>query len=330
MSVSYQDYYKTLGVARDATPDAIKKAYRKLASKYHPDVNKAKDAEEKFKALNEAYEVLSDPEKRKLYDELGSNWKAGQEFRPPPGWEQQFGGMNFKGGSFSFGGGSTGAFSDFFETLFGGGFARSFGSGLGGAFSSEDLFGQQAMQGQSHEAELKISVRDAILGNKTRVSLRQQVPTSLGGIKEELKYYDVTIPPGSIDGTVIRLAGQGGKGQQGGKAGDLLLKIRVLPDNTFSLKGLDLHVRVPISPWEAALGADIEVKLFDHSVRVKVPAGTQSGTKLRLKGKGVKHKSKGAGDAIVELYIVVPKNLSKEEKELFEKLARTSKFKARS
>jgi len=330
LSVSYQDYYKTLGVDRDATPDAIKKAYRKLASKYHPDVNKAKDAEEKFKALNEAYEVLSDPEKRKLYDELGSNWKAGQEFRPPPGWEQQFGGMNFKGGTFNFGGGASGAFSDFFETLFGGGFAKSFGSGFGGTFSSEDLFAQQGMQGQSHEAELKISVRDAVLGNKSRVSLRQQIPNSLGGVKEELKYYNVTIPPGSIDGTVIRLAGQGGRDPRGGKAGDLLLKIRVLPDSVYTLNGLDLHVKVPITPWEAVLGADIEVKLFDHSVRVKVPAGTQSGARLRLKGKGAKQKSKGTGDAIVDLQIVVPKNLSKEEKELFEKLAKTSRFKARS
>lgn len=329
MAVSYQDYYKTLGVTRDASPAAIKKAYRKLAAKCHPDVNKAKDAEEKFKALNEAYEVLGDPEKRKLYDELGANWKAGQEFRPPPGWEQQFGNMSFKSSAFDFGSGR-GGFSDFFEALFGGNLGKGFGGSFGGPFGGQDFFSQQNNQGQSHEAELTISVRDALLGTKSRISLSQQSRGPTGEIKEEVKSYNVTIPPGSIDGTVIRLAGQGGKGVRGGKAGDLLLRIRVVPDNVYALKGADLHVKVPISPWEAALGAEIELRLPENSVRVKVPAGAQSGSKLRLKGKGARQKGGIVGDAIVDLQIVVPKSLSKEERELFEKLAHISKFKARS
>ncbi len=342
MAVSYQDYYQTLGIARDASAAQVKKAFRKLAAKYHPDVNKAKDAEDKFKQINEAYEVLSDPEKRKLYDQLGPNWKAGQEFKPPPDWEKQFGGGNvrFQHGGFSFG--SSGDFSDFFEMLFGKGFegTQAFGGGAesifgGGAHGARKIFtggrgfGQQRpAAGDTQEASLEISVHDAVNGARRRITLSSTEEGASGMPEQKVRSFDVTIPPGSMDGTIIRLAGQGGRGSQGAPSGDLLLHIKVAPDNIYSLQGKDLNVRVPVSPWEAALGADVDVLLPQGSVRVKVPAGAQSGTKLRLKGKGA-GKDGAKGDAYVEIQVAVPRHLTGEEKEIYEKLRSISKFNPR-
>lgn len=349
LSVSYRDYYQILGVPRDAKPDAVKKAYRKLAAKFHPDVNKDKGAEDKFKEINEAYEVLSDPEKRKLYDELGSNWQAGQEFRPPPGWEQQFrpGSGERVRARGPHGAGPQGAaefyvgdFSDFFEALFGGGGfgaggfrqARGFGRGFegaGGEGPGAEFFRQArgggSMKGDTHEAELAISIVEAINGARKRISLSSMQPGEAAS-EPKVKTYDVTVPAGSTDGTVIRLAGQGGAGVGGGASGDLLLRIRVMPDETYSLKGNDLYVRTRVAPWEAVLGSQIDVPLPSGSVRMKIPPGAQTGMKLRLKGKGAKGKTGDRGDAYVDIEIAVPRSPSKEEQELFEKLAEVSKF----
>lgn len=323
MAVTFQDYYETLGVKRTATQDEIRRAYRKVARKYHPDVNKAKDAEEKFKQINEAHEVLKDPEKRKLYDHLGANWKAGQEFRPPPGWDNVH--FEFRGSpgaqEFDLGGG----FSDFFEMLFGG---RRATTGRGGGATS----GRQAswsMPGQDHEAEVTIRLEDSYHGATRSIALQANEVDDQGRVQPVTRTYEVRIPKGVTDGSRIRLAGKGGPGIGGGPPGHLYLKVHLEPHPRFRVDGHDLHVEVPLTPWEAALGSTIEVPIMEGTANLKIPPGTQSGQKLRLRGKGLPTRDGGRGDLFAVVKIVVPKALSNRERELFTEMAAVSSFNPR-
>jgi curved DNA-binding protein len=334
MAVQFRDYYDVLGVARTATEDQIKSAYRKLARKYHPDVNPGdKSAEEKFKEINEAYEVLSDADKRKKYDELGPNWKAGQDFRPPPNWE----GANVEFGDFGdFFGGGRGAsgFSDFFESLFGGRRGPRRGAGF-------------AMRGQDVEAEIPLTLEEAHRGVKRTITLQvtetcpdckgsgvkdaKTCPTCRGaGAIRRPKSLEVIIPAGVRDGSVIRLPGQGEPGSSGAPAGDLFLRVRLQPHRLFDIVGEnDVQIELPVAPWEAALGAKIPVPTLDGPVEMKIPAGAQGGQRLRLRGQGLNRRGGGRGDEYVKLKIVIPPKLAPKEKELFEKLAAESRFDAR-
>jgi curved DNA-binding protein len=344
MAVKYKDYYEVLGVKRDASNQEIHKAYRKLARKLHPDVNKSAGAEEKFKELSEAYEVLKDPEKRKRYDMLGANWKAGQEFRPPPGWENvefHFGGGGFgAGGNGGFGGFENradfddfGGFSDFFRTLFGetgafrgGGFGD--GGGRGGARAASH--GREFRQdGRNQEVEIEITLSDSARGGKKRIRLEKRTQQPGGSVRSEHVNYDVTIPRGVTNGSRIRLANQGEKGAGGGAPGDLFLKVKFLPDPRFEVRGHDLLATVDLAPWEAALGAKVTVPTLEGRGTVTIPAGTPSGRTLRLRGKGLPRPRSGDGDLLVQVRIVVPKDMTPREKELYEQLARESRFKPR-
>ena len=306
MAVKFQDYYQTLGVKRDASQEEIQRAYRKLARKYHPDLNKDADASDKFKQVGEAYEVLKDPEKRKKYDTLGENWKAGQEFRPPPGWEGRFRGAGGpgRGGGFQFEAG--GQFSDFFEAIFGqmaGG-----GAGQGRAQGFDDLFGQGQrgpQQAPMQEAPISISLDEAFHGTTRRLDL--QGPNGK-------KTIEVKIPAGTSSGAKIRLGGEG-----------LILKVTVSPHPRFKVSGKDLTVTQELEPWQAALGDKVDLKTMDETVTLNIPAGTNSGQRLRLKGRGLKPAKGGAGDLYVEMSIRVPKTLTDEQRDLYEKLKQASR-----
>lgn len=336
--MKYLDYYATLGVDRKASADEIKKAYRKLARKFHPDVNKDSGAEAKFKEVNEAYEVLSDAEKRKRYDTLGANWKSGQDFTPPPGWgggqAGGFGGGN-GGYEFHFGGdGGGGDFSDFFSAIFGnmggmgGGGRRSRSSRAGGAgggnpFSGFSGFGGNMGQGQdwtprgqNYEASLSLSLEELHSREPKRLTL--QMPGSSAP-----KTFTVRIPQGATDGTRIRLPGQGAGG------GHLYLTIQVLPHPLFQLHGYDLDVTLPVSPWEAVLGAKVNVPTLDGAATLKLPPGTQGGSRMRLKEKGLADKHGKRGDIFVNIKIAIPTEPTAREKELFEQLAAESTFRPR-
>jgi curved DNA-binding protein len=304
VSVKFKDYYEILGVDRNATDKEIKLAFKKLAKKYHPDLHTGEDkkvAEEKFKEMNEAYEVLSDREKREKYDRLGANWKAGMDFTPPPG----YGDVHFEytnlGDFEKFGG-----FSDFFETLFGG---RRTGYGRTGTERS------WARKGEDVEAFIDLTLEEAYHGGRRSISIGTTNTKQLG----------VTIPAGVRDGTKIRLSGQGSPGINGGPPGDLYLKVRMLPDHIFQVSGDDLIVEVPLMPWEVIMGADIDVPTLDRPVKMKVPPGSQSGKKFRLKGKGLPKKGEGKGDMYVKLKVVVPANVNEKEKSLFKELSEICK-----
>ncbi|MHC1585151.1 MAG: DnaJ C-terminal domain-containing protein [Candidatus Syntropharchaeia archaeon] len=294
--VKFKDYYQILGVDRSATEDEIKAAYRRLARKYHPDVYTGEDkkkAEEKFKEINEAYEVLSDPEKRRKYDQLGSGWRAGMDFEPPPGVHFEYvdlGDLGFE----DFGG-----FSDFFEMLFGRGARRT------GAKSTARTW---ARKGEDIETDIDLTLEEAYHGGKRRIRLNG-------------KEIEVTIPSGVRDGTKIRLSGQGRPGINGGPPGDLYLKVKILSHPIFQVSGDDLTVEVPVMPWEAVLGAEIEVPTIDGKAKMKIPPGSQSGRKLRLRGKGLPKKGGGRGDQYVKLKVVVPTRVSEREKSLFRELS---------
>jgi curved DNA-binding protein len=327
MSVKYEDYYKTLGVSRTAPADEIQQAYRRLARKYHPDVNKEKGAEAKFKHINEAYEVLKDPEKRKRYDELGENWKAGQEFRPPPGWEGTRGGRraaNVDAGDF-------GGFSDFFDAIFGGGgFGQRAGSWSTAARGNGSKRRQHAEPGQDLEAEITISLADVFHGTTRRIDLQSAEPDEHG--RALTKSLDVKIPAGTSEGSTIRLAGQGHPSPFGGSPGDLLLRVHVAPDARFDVSGSDLTTVLPITPSEAVLGAKVSVPLFVAEAVVTIPPGSQSGQRLRLRGKGLPKRGRHGehGDMLVELRIVVPKEPNPEERALYEQLSASSNFRPRA
>jgi curved DNA-binding protein len=334
MAVKYQDYYETLGVQRDVSQEAIRAAYRKLARKYHPDVNKTAEAEERFKRVGEAYEVLSDPDKRKRYDALGADWKAGQEFTPPPGWEQYFGGSARRqtggNGGFrfdvfgDFGESPFGGFSDFFETLFGG---AGFGTRGAGRRRSrrEPEFAEGG--GLDQEAEITISLEEAYRGCTKTLTLESVSPAE--GSRRESRTLELRIPPGTNDGQKLRLRGQGARYGGSASAGDLYLRVNIAPHPLFRLQEADLEIEAPVTPWEAALGARIEVPLLEGKASLRLQPGTQSGQRLRLRGKGYPRRGGGQGDLYVRVRIEVPKDLSARERELFEALARASTFRPR-
>jgi curved DNA-binding protein len=296
LAVGFRDYYEVLGVPRGAGDEEIRSAYRKLAREYHPDVNKEPGAEDRFKEVSEAYEVLRDPEKREKYERLGANWKAGEDVSGASG----FGGGSGSGGARGFGDGD--GFSDFFESFFGG---RRGGSPGFEGFS---------MRGGDQEAPLEVTLEEAARGGKRRISLADG------------RDFEVRIPPGVLDGQKIRLAGQGGEGASGGPAGDLYLRVRIKRHPHFRREGDDLVVEIPVAPWEAALGATVPVPTLDGSAKVKVPAGSSSSRRLRLKGEGMPGPGGRKGDLYASVRIVVPKKLEKRERELFEELAAVSRF----
>jgi curved DNA-binding protein len=326
MPVQYKDYYESLGVPRTASADEIKKSFRKLARLYHPDVAKdKKKAEEKFKEINEAYEVLSDPEKRKKYDELGANWKSGAQFRPPPGAGNFGGGRNYRttgpGGDaseFEFGG--TG-FSDFFEQLFGSRMrGGADGSGRRGNFSTEDF----AERGQDIEGDIMVSLEEAMRGSVREVNVRRPVGRS---IKTET--HQVKIPAGVTEGQKLRLTGRGETGAGGGAAGDLYLRVRLAKHPDFDVEDHNLVYEAELCPWEAALGAEIYVPTLDGRVKIKITPGTQSGQKLRVRGRGLPQLGGARGDLIVVTRIAVPTKITEAEKKLWEQLQRESQFNPR-
>lgn len=314
MAVGFRDYYDTLGVQRGASEDEIRRAYRKLARENHPDVNKEPGAEERFKEVSEAYEVLRDPDKRERYDRLGANWRSGQDVSGASGFRQpgrRGGGGGYEDVRVDFGGGD---FSDFFEGLFGSRGGRRAGGGFGG-FGGFDGFEGYASRGGDQEAVLELSLEEAAAGGRRRISLE-------GG-----RDYEVEIPPGVRDGQRIRLAGEGGSGAAGGPSGDLFLRVRVRPHPRFRVEGRDLYTDVAVSPWEATLGAEVPVGTLQGTARVRVPAGSSCGRRLRLRGEGMPAPAgQQPGDLYATVQIEVPKQLSDDERELWERLARTSDF----
>ena len=328
MSVKFRDYYEILGVSRSASQDEIKKAYRKLARKYHPDVNKDADAEDKFKQLNEAHEVLKDPEKRKRYDTLGADWQHGQDFTPPPGWEGIFGGFGGGGRDGPTSGGDDAGFSDFFDTLFGGlggGGGSPFGGGFGRGFGGQAGRAHAGpRRGPDHEATLTISVEDAVHTPTRQVTLQSHESSG-----PRSRTYDVKIPAGVSDGTRIRLAGQGGSSASGGTTGDLFLRVHIAPHPIYRIHGHDLEMDVRLAPWEAVLGAEIEVPTPDGRVTLHVPPGSQNGQKLRLRDRGLPVSKGERGHLYAKLKIVVPDAPDDKERTLWEELARKSTFRPR-
>ena len=339
MAVKFRDYYEVLGVKRDAADDQIRQAYRKLARKYHPDLNpKDKSAEEKFKEINEANEVLSDPEKRKRYDQLGSNWKDGAEFTPPPGWGRV--NVDYEDLGNIFGGGG-GGFSDFFEAFFGGGKSTAQGGPRRKASRGKPNRGQDA------EAQMEISLEDAHRGGRHRITLQGArtcavckgsgeangvVCPSCRGSGQVLapRTIDVNIPPAARDGSVIKVRKQGQPGSNGTDPGDLFITLKIKSHPVFSVIGDDITAEVPISPSEAVLGAAIEVPTIDGKAEMKIPPGSQGGQRLRLRGQGLNRRDGSRGDEYVKLKIVVPSNPTEREKELFKELAEVSQMKPRA
>lgn len=313
MPVQFRDYYETLGVSKTATEDEIRSAFRKLARKYHPDVAKdKKTAEEKFKQINEAYEVLSDPEKRKKYDQLGANWNQPGGFQPPPDWGTQQPGGGYQwggdgGGGVQFEFGGTG-FSDFFEAFFGGGRGRSAFGGFGGGATMPE-------RGTDVEADIMVTLEEALHGSTRTVSLRR--PGS-----NKLERYQVKIPKGVHEGQRIRLAGQGEAGASGGKSGDLFLRVRLARHPDFSVEGSDLIHEVKIAPWQAILGTELTVPILEGNVRLKIPPGTQSGQKFRLRERGLTNHSGKRGDLYVVAQINIPKKITEREREIWKELAK--------
>jgi len=312
LSVQFHDYYSILGVARDASEEEIRRAYRKLARQTHPDVDKTSGAAERFKRMNEAYEVLKDPVTRKRYDQLGANWKEGQEFTPPPDFQAEF--RRRAGSQHTRSGRARGApegFSSFFESLFGDRFSNDFEFGSG---STVD-FDEQVGPPPASEAELVVTLEELLRGDKRTLQL------STPGDDRNVRTVEVSIPRGTIDGSVVRLRGQGASYPTG--PADLLLHVRVAPHPRFRVNGHDLETRVEIRPHQAALGASVPVVTADgREVAISVPAGSSSGRKLRLRGLGLPRRDGSRGDWIVELVIVVPSSLSAEERRLYEELAR--------
>jgi curved DNA-binding protein len=323
--MEYRDYYQTLNVARSASADDIKKSYRRLARKYHPDVSKEKDAEAKFKEVQEAYEVLKDPEKRAAYDQLGSNWKAGQDFRPPPDFG---GGFEFRGGPRGQGGPEFEAsFSDFFSTLFGGaaGGASPFEGSFGGAGARRR---SAPRKGRDHHARIDIDLEEAYRGGSRTFELQKPELADDGTLAVRKHTVKVNIPAGIADGQQLRLAGQGEPSSSGGGSGDLFLEVHLRPHSKFQLDGRDVTVTLPVAPWEAALGATVTVPTLGGAVEMRVPAGAQSGQKLRLRGRGL--PGNPAGDEFVQLKVVLPPADSPQARALYEQMQRELAFDARA
>ena len=312
--MKYKDYYAVMGVAKDATQDEIKRAYRRLARKFHPDVSSETDAEARFKEVGEAYEVLKDPEKRAAYDELGANWKAGQEFRPPPDWNE---GFEFHGGGYT--GADADHFSDFFDTLFG---QRGFRDGFSGR--SSRTFNAR---GEDTYARILIDLEDVFTGAKRTVTLKNTEVGADGRPTVRDRTLNVRIPKGIRQGQHIRLAKQGGAGLGSGESGDLYLEVQFKPHPFYRAEGKDVYLDLPVSPWEAALGATIEIPTPGGSVDLKIPAGSSGGHKLRLKGRGI--PTKMPGDLYVVLQIALPKADSEAARQAYEQLQRATDFSPR-
>jgi len=311
--MEYKDYYTVLGVDRKASQDEIKHAYRRLARKYHPDVSKEHNAEEKFKSLQEAYEVLKDTEKRAAYDQLGSNWKQGQEFRPPPGWDPR---TQFHAGDRgNFTESDLHGFSDFFTNLF------------GTRFRGEDFAGFQ-QRGSDQHAKVTISLEEAFRGTMRTFQLQLPEVTPSGEVRQSVRTIKVNIPPGAAQGQQLRLAKQGGPGTGGAPAGDLYLEIDIQPHSLFSLQGYDVYLTFPVTPWEAALGAEIKIPTLAGKVGLKLAPGSQTGQKLRLKGRGMPAKT-GPGDQYAIVQIETPPVQTEEQRQLYEKMAQIMPYNPR-
>jgi curved DNA-binding protein len=320
--MEYKDYYKILGVERGATQDDIKRAYRKLARTLHPDINKEAGAEAKFKDLGEAYEVLKDPEKRAAYNELGANWKQGQDFRPPPNWDQ---GFEYSGGG---GGGYANAdsaqFSDFFEGLFGQARAGGGRGGMGG-FSGRREF---HATGEDHHAKVVIDLRDAYTGAKRSITLRVPEVDDTGHVAVKDRTLNVTIPKGVREGQHIRLAGQGSPGMGKGQPGDLYLEVAFAPDPLFKVDGKDVYLDLPVTPWEAALGASVKAPTPEGAVMLKIPPGSTKGRTMRLKGKGI--PGSPPGDMHAVLKIETPPADTDKAKDVYRQMERELPFNPRA
>ncbi|MBA4143739.1 MAG: DnaJ domain-containing protein [Nitrosospira sp.] len=295
--MEYKDYYKIMGVARDASQDEIKRAYRKLARKYHPDVSKEPQAEARFKELGEAYEVLKDPEKRVAYDQLGTNWKANQDFRPPPDWN-----AGYEFSDRGFGGGDASQYSDFFESLFG----RGFGSASGGPGAASRRQGSAAFHapGEDHYAKVMIDLQDSYTGATRAITLQVPGVDARGHVTTREHKLNVVIPRGIRPKQYIRLAGQGARGHGQGKPGDLYLEVEFRPHPYYRVENPDLYLDLPVAPWEAALGATVKTPTPDGVVELRIPPDSVTGRKLRLKGRGIPGKT--PGDLYVVLHIVQP------------------------
>ena len=318
--MKFKDYYETLGVARGATEADIKSAYRKLARKYHPDVNKEKDAEERFKEVGEAYAVLKDTEKRAAYDQMGSNWKSGQDFTPPPNWNE---GFEFSDGGFG-GGGYEGDQSEFFESLFGRGKHRQGGRG---GYSRQD----QGMhfKGQDHHAKILIDLADAYNGAKRTIALHMPTLDASGHVTTQERKLDVSIPKGIKAGQNLRLSGQGGPGMGEGGAGDLYLEIDFHPNPIYRVDGKDVYLDLPLAPWEVALGTTVKVPTpAGTTLELTIPANTIAGRKMRLKGKGI--PSKEPGDLYVVTIIATPPADTDAQKEAYQAFEKAFEFNPRT
>jgi curved DNA-binding protein len=301
--MEFKDYYQILGLARDATQHDIKRAYRKLARKYHPDVSKEPDAEERFKEVGEAYEVLKDPEKRTAYDRVGKQWQAGQEFHPPPDWDK---GFEFSGGGYT--DADVGHFSDFFRTLF--------GQGRGHDFHEHATF---RARGSDQHARIMVDLEDAYHGAARTLTLTTPELDNQGNIVSHTRTLNVKIPKGVMEGQRIRLTGQGAPGFGGGPNGDLYLEVELQRHPLFRAEQRDIYLDLPVTPWEAALGRAVIVPTLGGKVELKIPAGSQSGTKLRLKGKGL--PGNPPGDQYVVLRIMTPPADTPEARALYQTMA---------
>lgn len=352
MPLKYKDYYETLGVSRTASDEEIKKAFRKLARKYHPDVAKGKGTEEKFKEVNEAYEVLGDPAKRKRYDELGANWQSGADFRPPPGWEQfadrpsggRRAGAPGQESDFEFQFGGTG-FSDFFEQLFG-----STGRNAGGAFGrhGRSAFAEEELteRGQDIKGDILVTLEEAAHGSVRSVSVKRAAacdncggagvrnhrpcPVCGGtGRVTRSEQFQVRIPPGVTEGQQLRLPRRGEAGH-GGPAGDMLLSVRLARHPDFQVEDHNLVHETEVAPWEAVLGAQVSIPTLDGRINIKIPPGTHNGQRLRVRGHGLPQRGGGHGDLNVVVSVEVPEQVTEHERTLWEQLARESKFNPRT
>ena len=323
--MEFRDYYNILGVERSATADQIKTAYRRLARKYHPDVSKEPDAEARFKEMQEAYEVLRDPEKRAAYDQLGSEWKSGQSFHPPPDWGSGFefsgrpagaGRAGRRPSGATAGGGSYAEedFSDFFSSLFGG------GSPFAGATSRSG--------GRDHHARIEITLEEAYRGTSRMLELKRPEVKPDGSVELRSHTVRVTIPAGVTEGQLIRLAGQGEPAAGGGSAGDLYLEVHIQPHRSFALENRDVTLTFPVAPWEAALGASVKVPTLGGPVEMRIPPSAQAGQKLRLRGRGL--PGQPPGDQFVQLKVLLPPADSPEAKAIYEQMRAKLNFDPRA
>lgn len=310
--MEFKDYYQILGVDRKASADDIKKAFRKLARKYHPDISKEPHAEERMKEINEAFAVLSDPEKRAAYDNVGQSFRSGQEFRPPPGWN-----TGFEFSDRDFADTQTADFSDFFSELFGGAMGRRAGAGRS----------QFRSRGEDHHAKVMLDLEDAYRGASRTLALRTPTVDQQGRVSLKERTLDVRIPKGVHEGQLIRLSGQGSPGSQGGQPGDLYLEVHFHPHSRYRVEGRDVYSTLPIAPWEAALGARLNAPVPDGTVEVRIPEGSQSGRKLRLKGRGIPGAT--PGDLYLVLEVVLPPADSAKARELYQTMARELNFNPR-